>query len=213
MTPTKKAAVRGIEQVMVSSEFSGVRCQAIIRNATKGAIKLWLDTKIIAGTAAEVTFAPGFKQSGTVLYCRRDGQGFSAVISFKPADPARREERVDVSESCVVLELGTQAAPAMPSRVANISRSGMGLMARSPLKVGALVSVALADDIFIGEVRHCTQVERGQFRIGLSIEHQTPRTFDPAEREAEPPVPPREWSARLSHWAERLLGVTHRAKA
>jgi hypothetical protein len=209
MMPNKKTAVRGIEQVIISSEFSGVRCGAIIRNATKGAIKLWLDTKIIAGTAAEVTFAPGFKQSGTVLYCRRDGEGFSAVISFQPSDPARREERTEVSESCVMVELGTEGAPAVPSEVVNISRSGMGLVAKKKLKVGALISVALADSIFIGEVRHCARTDRGEFRIGLSIEHQTPRTEDPDALEV---TPPREWSARLSQWAERLLGVNNRAK-
>jgi hypothetical protein len=204
VTLNAKGTARGIEQVIISSEFSGVRCEAHIRNATKGAIKLWLDTKIIPGTAAEVTFAPGFKESGTILYCRPDGKGFSAVISFHSTDPNRREERTDVSEPCVVLELGKDEALAMPSQVVNISRSGMGLVAKQPLNIGALVSVALANFIFLGEVRHCAQADQSSFRIGLSIEHQTPRTSEQSGSSVDFDRP-REWAARVSQWVTRLF--------
>lgn len=166
-----------IDRVILCSELSGVKCEALIRNATKGALKLWIKSKVLAGTAAEVTFAPGFTESGTILYCKRDGEGFAAVITLRSSDPNQREHRANVSERCTIFELDSAQGPAMASEVINISRSGMGLLCRVPLKVGALVSVALPNSIYLGEVRHCA-AEGSRFRIGLHIEHQTPRTSE-----------------------------------
>jgi hypothetical protein len=202
----------GIEWVTLFSEASGVVCQALIRNATNGALKLWLQRKVVPGAAAEVTFAPGFKESGTILYCRPDGEGYSTVVSLQSVEGPRRENRTDMSEPCVVLELGAQDAHAMPSEVINISRSGMGLRVRNAIKSGALISIALENFIFIGEVRHCAADDRGRYRVGVSIEHQIPRAPEPVEEAVStasetPLAAVREWSAAVAKRIMSALGV------
>jgi hypothetical protein len=188
----------GIDWVTLYSEPSGVLCQALIRNATKGAIKLWLERKLVTGAGVQVTFAPGFKETGTVLYCRPDGGGYKAVITLQPLEGGRRETRTDMHEPCVVRELGVEGAQALSAEVINMSRSGMGLRSKNIIQAGALVSIALENFIFIAEVRHCTADSTGQYRIGVSIEHQTPRTSKSNGKatELEGSHPFREWVSK-----------------
>ncbi len=107
------------ESVSLICEVAGIHCAATIRNASSGAIKLWLEHKLVAGAPAEVCFAPGFSEKGTVLYSKRDGNGFVSVIALSSFQCSRRESRVQVNEECVVSEISAEG-PATPGTVVDI---------------------------------------------------------------------------------------------
>jgi hypothetical protein len=152
------------------------KCSAAeIRNISTGAIKLWSRETVTAGSAVEIEFGPGFREMGTVFYCRRDDDGYSIVVTLDPMKGERREVREMLLASGSVTELGGGPNRVQPARALDISKSGLGILVKKPLPVGSLVSVMLPDRIFLGEVRNCSLSQGGQFRVGLSIEREMPR--------------------------------------
>jgi hypothetical protein len=130
-----------------------------------------------------VSFAPGFSETGTVLYSKRAGDRFVAVIALSSFQCARRESRTRLNEKCLVSEISS-SSPAVPGTVVDISKSGLGLVVKNPAKLGALLSVGMTDLIVIGEVRHCSLEDEHHYRLGLSIEYQTERHGDSAAPDA-----------------------------
>ena len=80
----------------------------------------------------------------------------------------RREPRIPIEVNARVT---TSDAPgSVPAKLIDISRSGLGLRVPRNIPIGVGVIVELHTGIAFGEVRHCSQRGKDNWRVGLSLD-------------------------------------------
>ncbi len=106
-----------------------------------------------------------------VVFCKADdhsGYTVGARLMAGLNGETRREPRIPIEISA---RLSTPDSPdAIPAKVVDLSRSGLGLKVPRPLHQGTGVVVQLQSGIAFGEVRHCTQKSKDVWNVGLSLD-------------------------------------------
>ena len=171
------ATAKGSE-IFVSFGDSEQKFSAEIENISAYSIKLWMKMRSTPGMRARIEISPGFEQSGTVLYCKREDVGCTTVIDFdrNTARPLRAEARTAYDEPATVTELGFSKRQGMSARTIDISDSGVSLRMDEELAVGTLVKIELKDALLFAEVRNCRSSVVSKCRIGLSVEWRIMRS-------------------------------------
>ena len=103
-----------------------------------------------------------------VLYCRPDGdQFFMALVT--PAKERRTETRFAAHHSATISIISPDKPGTSRGRLADVSRSGIGVLLPSAIAPGTLVEVRSDGSVLFGEVRNCARVTGG-YRIGILSE-------------------------------------------
>jgi hypothetical protein len=85
----------------------------------------------------------------------------------------RQSRRHELSQSAIVSILGTTAETTtqpLQGEIRNVSKGGTQLHLGQPLAIGALLRVDYDNNLLLGEVMYCQQVQTGWI-VGLRIEH------------------------------------------
>lgn len=155
---------------VVEFHWNDISVQAKILNVADQMLKLRIARFVPEGDAARVEFAPGFAEHGTVCFCRRCGDNaFDLVVSLQRKEN-RREARETVSQSGSVVAIEDTSIPVLKAEIVDVSPSGVGFCIARPLEKGSLVSVTTPERYYLGEVRCCSQVCSGVFRIGVQAD-------------------------------------------
>jgi hypothetical protein len=81
----------------------------------------------------------------------------------------RREPRFSVNGEATVQELHPLSLDRHKVKVVNVSRNGLGIVGPTAILPGTIVQLRINGTIELGNVRYCTAIEGGQFRIGLRL--------------------------------------------
>lgn len=92
-----------------------------------------------------------------------------APIALDQQPDQRQSQRHDLSQSAVVTTLGP-TAEVLQGEIRNVSKGGTQLHLGQPLRIGSLVRVDYGNNLLLGEVVYCQQVQTGWI-AGLRIEH------------------------------------------
>jgi hypothetical protein len=134
---------------------------------------------------------------GQVLYCRPDGDQFFVALS---ANGDRRSEPRFAVNQPVTISIVSEDPRRKNShaRLVDVSESGIGVTSDCPFDVGSLVEVCAEGSVLYGEVRNCSKVPSGLYRLGILAEE----TFAQDLREEH-----------LSAWKQTLKTCTSRVHA
>jgi PilZ domain len=92
-----------------------------------------------------------------------------APIALDQQPDQRQSQRHDLSQSAVVTMLGT-TTQVLQGEIRNVSKGGTQLHLGQPLGIGSLLRVDYDNNLLLGEVVYCQQVQTGWI-AGLRIEH------------------------------------------
>jgi len=101
-----------------------------------------------------------------VVSCSAEPSGSYRLGARMVRDEDRRREPRFPTDLDAKLLIGSSMP--MSVKVTDVSFSGVGLEAASPIPVGAVVSVDVGFGIVSGEIRHCTS-RLGKFRAGMRL--------------------------------------------
>jgi hypothetical protein len=80
------------------------------------------------------------------------------------ATPWERRRAIRQATNCTIEVNAGDAV--IPAQVIDISGSGVGIITKSPLRVGEVVNIRAGDSTYRGRVQHCRSIG-GEFRSGL----------------------------------------------
>jgi hypothetical protein len=81
----------------------------------------------------------------------------------------RTEVRFGANQPVIVSVAGSASSKNFPGNIAGASRSGLRIVAGTPIKVGVSVQVAWDAGTLVGEARYCRQILPDSYSIGLRI--------------------------------------------
>lgn len=147
---------------------TGVEVPGEILNISHVGIHLRVPVRFVDGAVLEFR-VHSCTAKGQVLYCRPDGGQF--FVAFSPNGDRRSEPRFTVNQpvtiSIVSEDPGRKNSHA---RLVDVSKSGIGVTSDCPFDVGSLVEVCAEGSVLYGEVRNCSKVRSGQYRLGILAE-------------------------------------------
>ena len=138
----------------------------ILKRVSAGCFELFARQTILVGARVQILFR-GELANGEVIYCRKEGEGFSVAVNFSTFSTVRRELRYPVQLAAVVRTPESDAP--VKARIVDMSPSGLGLHIPIGINVGTRVAVEFERGTIWGEIRHCLPLT-GYFRAGLAIE-------------------------------------------
>jgi hypothetical protein len=146
-----------------------------------GVLRVSLRRPLSEGTTVLVEAGGRYSTTGRVLYSLQHGDRHYATIGIQ-ADERRREDRISVAETAQILSLQPHAPVNCRARVADVSKSGIGLITPIRIPRSVLLKVVLEGAIVFGEVRHCSPIAEHpeSFKVGLEIETVVFRNEDPS---------------------------------
>ena len=123
------------------------------------------------GAVVRISAGRNYSATGRVLYSLPYRGLHYATIGVQQ-DEKRRESRIKVSETARVTSLHAHESVDCRAQVANVSKSGIGLVTEVRISRGVLLKVVMNSAIVFGEVRHCTTSKsvRGEYHVGLEIQ-------------------------------------------
>ncbi len=135
------------------------------------------------GTSVSLQLSSDCYTDGEITACREADDAY--LVDIRIAE-LRREPRFNLDDPVLITVLSLTGQPRIDGRVADMSRSGLAVVADSPLPAGSPVRVEMTSAIVVGEVLNCRKVIDG-FRAGLHIETVM---FRQDELAATPELPP-----------------------
>jgi hypothetical protein len=81
----------------------------------------------------------------------------------------RREARFSAEGEATVQELHPLSLDRHKVKVVNVSRTGLGILGPKAILPGTIVQLRINGTVELGNVRYCTALEGGVFRIGLRL--------------------------------------------
>lgn len=147
---------------------NGVEVRGEIVNVSRVGMHLRVPVRFADGDVLRFR-VHGCTSKGKVLYCRPDGDHYFMALSA--SGERRKEPRLSADEPVtlsVIYAEGTGRS--IRGRLMDISKSGIGVICVSPIAVGCLVEIRADGGVLYGEVRNCTHMQGGGFRIGILAE-------------------------------------------
>ena len=134
-------------------------------------LRLELERPLPEGAVVRINAGRHYSTTGQVLYSLPYRGLHYATIGVQK-DERRRESRIKVAETARVMSLQAHESVNCRAYVANVSKSGIGLVTEVRVSKGVLLKVTMNSAIVFGEVRHCTprKSEPGVYDVGLEIQ-------------------------------------------
>jgi hypothetical protein len=97
--------------------------------------------------------------------------GLYATGKIKPANNRyeRSEPRFSAGDCASFQELSPLSLDRQKVEIVDISKNGIGIFAPKAVLPGTIVQIRIKNTVELGEVRHCSPVGYGGFRIGLRL--------------------------------------------
>jgi len=147
---------------------TGVEVEGELLNISHVGIHLRVPVRFVGGAVL------GFRvhnctAKGQVLYCRPDGDQF--FVAFSANGDRRSEPRFAVNQPVTISIFSEDAGRKnLHAWLVDVSQSGIAVASDSPFDVGCLVEVCAKGSVLYGEVRNCSKVQSGQYRLGILAE-------------------------------------------
>jgi len=81
----------------------------------------------------------------------------------------RSEPRFDTEGEGTLQELHPLSLDRHRVRIVNVSKNGLGLVSLKAILPGTIVQLRIKDVVELGNVRYCSELDNGGFRIGLRL--------------------------------------------
>ena len=81
----------------------------------------------------------------------------------------RREPRFNVEGEATVQELHPLSLDRHRVKIVNVSRNGLGILGPKAILPGTIVQLRINNTVELGNVRYCSALGGGAFRIGLRL--------------------------------------------
>lgn len=81
----------------------------------------------------------------------------------------RSESRFNTGDEAIFQPLNPLSLDRQGVRIVDVSRNGLGILAPAPVLVGTIAQIRINTAVELGEVRHCSARENGEYRIGLRL--------------------------------------------
>ena len=115
-----------------------------------------------------------------LLKCPTCREHLSTHIGMQVADCAlgkaksdqtnrRSEPRFHTGNDAIIQEANPLSLDRQMVKIVDISKNGIGILARHPVFPGTLVQIRVMKAVELGEVRHCSAVGVKGYRIGLRL--------------------------------------------
>jgi len=132
-----------------------------------GRVHLRTSQQVLAGFRVVVKL-DHISLPGEVGYCAPKDQGYLICVELdRETAHQRGEPRFPVNLPAKVIVLDGSATLIFPGTVADVSRSGIGLLVPAALEIASLICVETATMLIAGEVRYCLKKGDKEFRVGL----------------------------------------------
>jgi hypothetical protein len=144
---------------------------AAMSGTDDGILRIALRRPLEEGSIVRIAAGQKYSTTGRVLYSLPyDGLHY-ATISV-PENGGRKEARIKVDEAAHVVSLEPHAPIDCHAWVADVSKSGIGLITSVYMTRDLLLKIVLGSAIVFGEVRHCSAMatDQGSFKVGVEIQ-------------------------------------------
>jgi hypothetical protein len=81
----------------------------------------------------------------------------------------RFEPRFTTSGEGTLQELHPLSLDRHKVKIVNVSKNGLGILSRKAILPGTIVQLRIKDSVELGNVRYCSVLNNGDFRIGLKL--------------------------------------------
>ena len=194
------------DEIMITPIAAGADAlpAAISGTDRNSVLRLEVRRPLPEGAVVRISAGRNYSTTGQVLYSLPYRGLHYATIGIQQ-DEKRRESRIKVSETARVTSLHAHESVDCRAHVADVSKSGIGLVTEVRISRGVLLKVVMNSAIVFGEVRHCTarKSERGRYLVGLEIQTVIFRNEEQPAWRVVPKV----------LWARLTLGLETLAKA
>lgn len=170
LSRTKVGANFNIPVDLDLREGKGSTVSAHLLHVNTGFFQISSPVYLQSSTVIDILFARQ-RLEVEVVFCKADDRnGYTVGVRLMAGlnGEIRREPRIPLE---INARLNTPDSPnSIPAKVVDLSRSGLGLKVPRPIPHGTGVIVELHNGIAFGEVRHCAQLGKGSWRVGLSLD-------------------------------------------
>lgn len=145
---------------------------AIAGTEKNGILRLVLRSALSEGTAVRLESGHNYVATGRVLYSLPSGNSHYVTIQTEESE-RRREPRISVAEDAHIVSMEPQRAPInCAACVADVSKSGIGLIGNVYVPKDILLKITLEECMIFGAVRHCSPLahDANYFKLGVEIE-------------------------------------------
>jgi hypothetical protein len=101
----------------------------------------------------------------------------SSVSSDEVLVERRKQPRLKVSESVILIALGDPGSRPIEACVVDMSISGMQVRVPAPLPCDTLVKIDGENELVLGHVRYC-EPDRGAYRVGIQLTSALPSLME-----------------------------------
>jgi len=143
---------------------------ASIWSVSEGFLRMLTDTQIKTGIRVRVSFE-GCLAHGEVAFCQKRARAYNVGIQLIDDNHVRREPRFPIQLQGKLTVLAEHGPQQSPVDLVDVSASGLGMLCKERLSVGACVEVQSEPGVLFGEIRHCEQTASGLFRVGMRMFH------------------------------------------
>ena len=174
-----------------------------------GILRIALRRSLEEGTIVRIAAGQKYSTTGRVLYSLPYAGLHYATISVEE-NGRRKEARIKVAEAAHVVSLEPRAPIDCHACVADVSKSGLGLIMPVYMTRDVLLKITLDSAIVFGEVRHCTArtTDPGSFTVGVEIQTVI---FRDEKEPSSWPITPRVLWATLSVGFQNLVARVRRS--
>src|SRR5437763_9353395 len=144
---------------------------AAMSGTDNGILRIALRRPLEEGALVRIAANQKYSTIGRVLYSLPYDGLYYATISVQE-NGRRKEARIKVAETAHVVSLEPRAPIDCHACVADVSKSGIGLITSVYMMRDLLLKIVLGSAIVFGEVRHCTarSTDRWSFKVGVAIQ-------------------------------------------
>jgi hypothetical protein len=93
----------------------------------------------------------------------------AANLSEPSVEQKRTEPRFTTEGEATVQELHPISFDRQPVKIVNVSKNGLGIVGAKAILPGTIVQLRMNGTVELGNVRYCSALDSGGFRIGLRL--------------------------------------------